>query len=45
METMKITVTTPTLTPKIVNDERNLFARSVSKAIKADSFTSSKRIS
>jgi len=44
IETMKITVTTPTLTPRIVNAERNLLLRSVSNAINADSFTSSNLI-
>src|SRR5215510_13179363 len=37
---MKTTVTTPTLTPRIVNAERNLLVRTVSNAIKADSLTS-----
>ena len=41
IETMKMTVMTPTLTPRIVNAERNLFARKVSKAISADSLMSS----
>src|SRR5690349_690357 len=44
IDTMKITVTTPTLTPRIVNAERSLLLRSVSSAIKADSLTSSNRI-
>src|SRR2546422_11434965 len=44
METIKMIVTTPTLTPRIVSDERSLFARSVSTAIKADSLMSSIRI-
>src|SRR6185503_4755983 len=44
IETIKITVMTPTLTPSMVNDERSLFARSVSKAIRADSLMSSNRI-
>jgi hypothetical protein len=42
IETMKITVMTPTLTPSIVNDERSLLARKVSSAITADSFISSR---
>src|SRR5436309_3259021 len=41
---MKTTVITPTLTPRIVSDERNLFARTVSNAMKADSRTSPKFI-
>src|SRR5215213_1038846 len=41
---MKIMVTTPTLTPRIVNAERRLFARNVSNAIRADSLMSSSRI-
>ena len=44
IDTMKMTVTTPTLTPRIVNAERNLFARNVSIAMKADSLMSSSRI-
>src|SRR6185369_7730425 len=44
IDTMKITVTTPTLTPSIVNVERSLLARNVSKAMKADSLMSSKVI-
>ena len=44
IETIKITVMTPTLTPSMVNDERSLFARSVSKAIRADSLMSSRRM-
>src|SRR5258706_1401759 len=44
IETIKITVITPTLTPSIVNAERSLFARRVSKAIRADSLMSSRRI-
>ena len=42
IDTMKITVITPTLTPRIVNDERSLFVRTVSMAIQADSFISTK---
>src|ERR1051325_3898665 len=41
IDTMKITVTTPTLTPRIVNAERSLLARNVSSAMSADSLTSS----
>src|SRR5438445_5384178 len=41
METMNINVMTPTLTPKIVSDERSLFAHTVSTAISADSLMSS----
>src|ERR1043165_9087187 len=44
IDTMKITVTTPTLTPRIVNAERSLLARNVSNAIRADSLMSSNRI-
>jgi len=44
IETMNITVTTPTLTPRIVNDERSLLLRTVSIAIQADSFMSTKFI-
>src|SRR2546430_10427140 len=42
IDTMKITVITPTLTPRIVRDERSLFERTVSMAIQADSFISTK---
>src|ERR1700752_6138 len=45
IDTMKITVTTPTLTPRIVNVERSLLARNVSSAMIADSLMSSNRIS
>src|SRR5262249_39138022 len=45
IDTMNTTVTTPTLTPRIVNAERNLLVRTVSNAIKADSLTSMKFIS
>src|SRR5215510_14213564 len=41
IDTMKMTVTTPTLTPRIVNAERSLLARNVSSAISADSLMSS----
>ena len=41
---MKITVMTPTLTPRIVSDERSLLARNVETAIFADSLMSSKAI-
>ncbi len=41
MDTMNIRVITPTLTPKIVSDERSLFAHTVSAAISADSLMSS----
>ena len=41
---MNITVITPTLTPRIVSDERNLFVRTVSNAIQADSLMSIKFI-
>src|SRR6266571_1506697 len=41
IDTMNINVTTPTLTPRIVNAERNLFAHTVSAAIRADSLMSS----
>src|SRR5215204_1670272 len=41
---MKMMVTTPTLTPRIVNAERSLFARNVSNAIRADSLMSSNLI-
>src|ERR1044071_6111767 len=44
IDTMKITVMTPTLTPRIVSDERSLFERTVSMAIQADSFMSMKVI-
>src|SRR5687767_4965558 len=44
IDTMKMTVSTPTLTPRIVSDERSLFVRIVSIAINADSFMSSNRI-
>jgi hypothetical protein len=44
IDTMKITVMTPTLTPRMVNDERSLLARNVSSAITADSLMSSSRI-
>src|SRR5690349_14312453 len=44
IDTMKITVTTPTLTPRIVNVERSLLARSVSSAMSADSLMSSNLI-
>src|SRR5436190_4326275 len=44
IETMKITVTTPTLTPRMVNDERSLLARNVSSAMSEDSFMSSNRM-
>src|ERR1044072_3173949 len=42
METMKVSVTTPIATPKMVSDERSLFALTVATAIAADSFMSSK---
>src|SRR6266849_7562524 len=42
---MNMTVATPTLTPRIVSAERNLFARTVSSAMKADSLRSMKFIS
>src|SRR5215217_1911473 len=42
---MKMMVTTPTLTPRMVNAERSLLARNVSNAIRADSLMSSSRIS
>src|ERR1041384_1959418 len=41
IETMKVRVMTPMATPRIVNAERNLFARIVSTAIAADSLMSS----
>src|SRR5260370_24096446 len=41
---MNITVMTPTLTPRMVSAERNLFERTVSKAIQADSLMSAKDI-
>src|SRR5438552_7187715 len=44
IETIRTTVITPTLTPRMVSDERTLFDRSVSIAIHADSLTSSNRI-
>src|ERR1043165_5977867 len=44
IDTMKTTVITPTLTPRIVKDERSLFVRTVSSAIQADSFISTKVI-
>src|SRR5947199_5564552 len=44
IETMKVSVTTPIATPKIVSDERNLFALTVATAIAADSLMSSKLI-
>ena len=44
IDTMKMTVMTPTLTPRIVSAERSLFARSVSSAIRADSLMSSSLI-
>jgi hypothetical protein len=44
IDTMKITVMTPTLTPRIVNAERSLLLRNVSNAINADSLTSSNLI-
>src|SRR6185436_3656845 len=45
IETMKMTVMTPTLTPSMVSDERSLFARKVSRAIRADSLMSSSLMS
>ena len=39
-----MTVITPTLTPRMVSDERSLFARNVSIAIRADSRISTSRI-
>src|ERR1044072_1079889 len=42
MEAMKVSVTTPIATPKMVSDERSLFALTVATAIAADSFMSSK---
>src|SRR5882672_2060427 len=44
IDTIKMMVITPTLTPRMVKDERSLFARSVSKAIRADSLMSSNLI-
>src|SRR5712691_8591689 len=44
IETISTTVITPTLTPRMVSDERTLLERSVSIAIQADSLTSSNRI-
>src|SRR5438552_12976123 len=44
IETIRTTVITPTLTPRMVSDERTLLERSVSMAIHADSLTSSNRI-
>src|SRR5437016_13612621 len=44
IETMKITVTTPTLTPRMVSADRSLLLRTVSSAIKADSRMSMKFI-
>src|SRR5215216_5542830 len=44
IDTMKITVTTPTLTPRIVSAERSLLARNVSSAMTADSLMSSSLI-
>src|SRR6266550_4547895 len=41
IETMKIIFSTPTLTPRIVSEERSLFARTVSTAIRPDSLMSS----
>src|ERR1700681_224419 len=40
IDTIKTTVTTPTLTPRIVSIERSLLARTVSIAIQADSLMS-----
>ena len=45
IETMKTTVITPTLTPRIVSADRSLLLRTVSNAIKADSRMSIKVIS
>src|SRR5438477_5520724 len=45
IETMKTTVTTPTLTPRMVSADRSLLLRTVSNAIKADSRISMKFIS
>src|SRR2546421_13063554 len=45
IETMKITVTTPTLTPRMVSADRSLLLRTVSSAINADSRMSIKFIS
>jgi hypothetical protein len=42
IETMKVSVTTPIATPRIVSDERSLFALTVETAIAADSLISSK---
>jgi hypothetical protein len=44
IDTMKTSVTTPMATPRIVKDERSLFARTVSTAMAADSLMSSKDI-
>ena len=44
IDTMKTTVITPTLTPRIVKDERSLFVRTVSSAMNADSLMSMKVI-
>jgi ABC-type nitrate/sulfonate/bicarbonate transport system permease component len=41
---MKVSVTTPIATPKIVSAERSLFALTVATAIAADSLMSSKLI-
>src|SRR3954465_12668995 len=45
IDTMKTTVMTPTLTPRMVSAERSLFERTVSSAIKADSRMSTTFIS
>ena len=37
IETMNMTVTTPTITPRMVSPERSLFTQTVSSAITADS--------
>src|SRR5213083_2922346 len=44
IETMKTTVITPTLTPRMVSADRSLLLRTVSNAIKADSRMSMKFI-
>src|SRR3712207_840862 len=45
IETMKVSVTTPIATPRIVSAERSLFALTVATAIAADSLMSSNDIS
>src|ERR1051325_5904322 len=44
IETMKVSVTTPMATPRMVSADRSLFALTVETAIAADSFMSSKLI-